>query len=100
MKKSLDSITAKKDLKEQSTPDAERKSTREVPSQSRLYEAKCIFCDKVNKYLKGEKTRETLTQCVELRADLKIRKAAIAKMDNRMLAIVSRETCCGRRPLP
>lgn len=89
MKKALDAIIANKEPKEQST--SERKSTREAPSQSRLYEAKCIFCDKPNKYLRGQKTRELLTQCVELRADEKIRKAAVAKVDNRMLAIVSRE---------
>ncbi len=56
-----------------------------------MYEAKCIFCDKCSKYLKGQRTKESLTKCRELRADDTIRRAAVGKGDNRMLAIVSRE---------
>ena len=37
------------------------------------------------------KIRELLIQCSDLSADLKIRDAAIRNLDERMLAIVSRE---------
>ena len=49
-----------------------------------------MFCEK-SKYLKGTKTRETLIQCVDLRADQTIGRAATSKNDPRILAIVSRE---------
>ena len=51
----------------------------------------CIFCQKTTKFLRGQKSRESLIQCRELRADSSIRKAAVQKMDGRMLAIVSRD---------
>lgn len=41
--------------------------------------------------MKGKRTREPLTQCRDLRSDHTIRNSAIAKVDERMLAIVSRE---------
>lgn len=90
MKKLLDSILAKESSAERSLTEDLRKSTRQGPPASRVYEAKCIFCDKCSKYLKGQKTKESLTKCKE-RADDTIRRAAVRKGDNRMLAIVSRE---------
>ena len=56
-----------------------------------MYKAECIFCQKTSKYLKGNKTRESITQCSELRADFRVRDAAVKKMDNRMLALLSRK---------
>ncbi len=69
-----------------------RLSSRQVPhSCSTVYDVKCIFCQKNTKFIRGQKTRESLIQCRELRADSSIRNAAIKKMDGRMLAIVSRD---------
>ena len=51
----------------------------------------CIFCDKTSKYVKGQKTREDMIKCCELRADSRIRDAAVKKLDDRMLSITSRE---------
>ncbi len=87
----LDSILAKESSAERSLTEDLRKSTRQGPPASRVYEAKCIFCDKCSKYLKGQRTKESLTKCRELRADDTIRRAAVRKGDNRMLAIVSHE---------
>ena len=62
-----------------------------LPIQRRVYDQICVFCEK-SKYLKGTKTRETLIlQCVDLRANQTIRRAATSKNDPRILAIVSRE---------
>lgn len=91
MKKLLDSILAKENSAEISLTEDIRKSTRQGSTASRVYEAKCIFCDKCSKYLKGQRTKESLLKCIELRADDTIRRAAVRKGDNRMLAIVSRE---------
>lgn len=43
MKKLLDSIVAKESYSENSLPIDSRKSTRQEPQPSRVYEAKCIF---------------------------------------------------------
>lgn len=91
MKKLLDSIVAKESSSENSLPIDSRKSTRQEPQPSRFYEAKCIFYDKLSKYLKGQRTKESLTKCAELRADDAIRRAATRKRDIHLLATVSRE---------
>ncbi len=44
-------------------------------SESRVYDAVCIFCNKV-KFQKGSKSREKLTQAVQLRADKTLRECA------------------------
>ena len=54
-----------------------------------MYKLVCIFCDKVSKYVKGNNVREKLFQCIDLRADGKIRKTALARNESKMLAIVS-----------
>ncbi len=41
-----------------------------------FYDAVCIFCNKV-KFQKGSKSREKLTQAVQLRADKTLRECAI-----------------------
>ena len=40
---------------------------------------------------KGARTRDSLTQCVDLRADASIRKAAIAGGDSRIIGLASRD---------
>jgi len=45
----------------------QRASTRGQPSMSRVYEKICMFCEKKDKYKKGSKTRESLTQARQLR---------------------------------
>ena len=86
MKKLLAALDPKLQLSVSST-----RSTRATPSTSTVLEAKCIFCDKTSKYIKGHKTREPLIKCSELRADNSILDAAIKKLDDRMIAIASRE---------
>ena len=94
-------FTLKRDLKklsqsviqveEQEDTSSRRSSIRKpVTTQSRVFERICVFCEKA-KYLKGTKTREALIQCVDLRADSTIRRAAVGKNDPRILAIVTRE---------
>ena len=61
-----------------------------MTTQSRVFERICVFCEKA-KYLKGTKTREALIQCVDLRVDSTIRRAAVGRNDPRTLAIVIRE---------
>ena len=60
------------------------------PSESRVYNAVCIFCNKV-KFLKGSKSRETLTQAIQLRADQTLRECATLKGDEKILAVTSRD---------
>lgn len=95
LKKSLDSITQKDSEKIASASEAaegnSRRPSRAAPSKSVVYDEKCIFCEKSSKYVKGQNTREPLIQCSELRADDQIIKAAVTKLDQRMLAITSRE---------
>ena len=54
-------------------------------SESRVYDAVCIFCNKV-KFQKGSRSREKLTQAVQLKADETLRKCAILKGDEKILA--------------
>ena len=73
--------------KEPDNDDSSRKSSfRQGSNSSTIYENKCIFCQKPKKILKGQKTRETVIQCRELRAEANIRSAATKKMDSRVLA--------------
>ena len=90
MKKLLDAIIAKR-AESETSETSSRKSSRDAPTTSRVYDKVCIFCEKSSKYLKGQKTRESLMQCLELRADYSIRKAATSKQDHRILAILTRE---------
>ncbi|KAG0715029.1 hypothetical protein GWK47_012871 [Chionoecetes opilio] len=54
----------------------------------------------VSKYMKAAKTREPLIQCVELRADEKIRRAAKGKLNQRILGLLSRDLVAAEGPLP
>ena len=49
-----------------------------MTTQSRVFERICVFCGKA-KYLKGTKTRAALIQCVDLRVDSTIRRAAVGR---------------------
>lgn len=92
MKRLLKECIAKKAACVEPTEQGSR-SSRDAPSSStsRVFDKRCIFCEKSSKYLKGQKTRETLIQCSELRSDDRIRISAARKLDNRILAITSRE---------
>ena len=59
--------------------------------QLRVYEKQCIFCEKKEKFVKGSKSREGLTQARQLRVHDTVRKAAEIKHDKRILALASRE---------
>ena len=63
---------------------------------------KCIFCDTTSKYYTGKRTREKLTQSVDLRADKTIREAVKCKIlqerstqeqlvDQRILAVTTND---------
>ncbi|XP_035662311.1 uncharacterized protein LOC118406391 [Branchiostoma floridae] len=71
-------------------PRAKRIARQPSTTQSRVFQRKCVFCEK-SKYIRGTNTREALIQCVDLRADNAIRNAALRKNDSKILAIASRE---------
>ena len=52
---------------------------RPTANPNRIYPRVCIFCEK-DKYTRNSRTREELIQCVDMREDETIRKAAVAKM--------------------
>ena len=69
--------------------DSRRSSIRQpTANPSRIYQRVCIFCEK-DKYTRNSRTREE--QGVDMRADETMKKAAVLKYDNRILAVVSRE---------
>ena len=69
----------------------EQRPLREEPSTTRTHPKICIFCQKKTAYKKGARTRDPLTQCVDLRANASIRKAAIAAGDGRIIGLASRD---------
>ena len=85
MKKLLEAITKKED-KAHGSEDSEivtssRLSSRQVPrSCSTVYDVECIFCQKTTKFLRGQKSRESLIQYRELRADSSIRNVTFTKL--------------------
>lgn len=94
MRRSLEALKRKA---RESSPDsfdshsAMKKSCRRSSStESRVYNPICIFCDK-DKFQKGSKTREKLTKAVQLRADQTLRKCAIQRGDDKIIAITSRD---------
>ena len=62
-KKALDSI---KSMCNEPEEVVFRKSSREAPSTSRVYDQICIFCEKTSRYKKNTRTREPLVKCLEL----------------------------------
>ena len=94
MKKTLDAIEKQSNMNLETDRNDEciRLSTRQIATSARrMYEVQCIFCEKKHKFLKGQKTRESLVQCRELRADKTISIAALKKSDTPILAVVSRD---------
>ena len=69
----------------------EQRARREERSTTRTHRKICNFCQKTTAYKKGARTRDPLTQCVDLRADASIRKAAIAARDGRIIGLASRD---------
>lgn len=67
-----------------------KRPSRKSLSESRVYDPICIFCNKV-KYLKSSRTREKLTQAVQLRADQRVRDIAVQRGDERLIALTSRD---------
>ena len=73
-------------------PDFNKQRPRwEEPSTTRTHLKICIFCQKTTAYKKVARTRDPLTQCVDLRADASIRKAAIIAGDGGVIGLASRD---------
>ena len=97
MKRDLEALSKQSKETVRDSPSKFRLSSRGLSRKSpmagpsRVYEAICIFCDKKTKYKKNSRTKETLIKCSEFRGDDSIRKAALHKKDQRILALASRE---------
>ena len=79
-----------------------RRTSRDEVSHEIVLPKKCIFCDKMDKYLPGTKTREKLVSCETLTADKKIRESAEEKHDERIMKIatdelIAKEVCYHKR---
>jgi len=83
---------AKQNLQEEQSDsgDVRKRPLREGTSESRVYRKECVFCGKT-KYLPRSHTRETLTQAVQLRADETLRKLAVERGDEKIIAVTSRD---------
>ena len=83
-------------MQQDAIPTPIRKSKRQGSCESSDKEVsfvlprKCIFC-KADKYIKGTRTREKLSNCLQIRADEKIRKLACERNDTTVMAIASDE---------
>ena len=98
LKRDLENIAARDRKKddyelEEKESEGRRTSIRQVstPNISRVFEQEGIFCQRKEKYLKGSRSTESLTQARQLRVDNNVRKAAEAKQDSRMITILTRE---------
>ena len=95
MKRDLESISqttaTASQIPEFNMESEEQRPHREEPSTSRTYPKICIFRQKMTAYKKRARTRDPLTQCVDLRADASIRKAAIAAGDGRIIGLAPRD---------
>lgn len=67
-----------------------KRPSKRYSSEARVYDQICIFCNKM-KCLKGSKSREKLTQAVQLKADQTLRECATQKGDEKILAVTSRD---------
>ena len=91
IKRDLDSLKRKASESEGSNDELYTKRLRKrVSSETRVYAAVCIFCSKET-FQKGTRTREKLTQTVQLRADQTLRDCAIRKGDEKIIAVTSRD---------
>ena len=50
-----------------------------------------MFCEKKDKYKKGSKNRENLTQARQLRTDITVRNSAELKMDSKTTLVTSKK---------
>ena len=83
----------KRSEREISTLNVEKTSTKtrqlirhNATTSSSVLEKKYLFCEKKDKYLKGSRTKDSLTQAKELYVDDTVRKVSDKKCDNRILA--------------
>ena len=91
MKRDLEALKRKADESSTSSTDClPKRSFKRSSSEARVYNQICIFCDK-DKFQKGSKTREKLTKAVQLRADQTLRKFAVEKGDEKIIAVASRD---------
>ena len=61
-------------------------------SQGRLVlQKKCIFCNKVSKYSKENRTREKLTLCQTISVDDKVRRSALENHDIQHISLSTKE---------
>lgn len=74
-----------------SSSQTEKRLKRTFTGKQIVYTKNCVFCDKESKYKKGSRTRETLTQVVELRTDKKLRQIVIERGDKKIIGITSRD---------
>ena len=94
MKKTLDAIEKQSNtnLETDRNDECTRLSKRQIATSARrTYEVQCIFCEK--KFLKGQKTRESLIQCRELQADKTISIASLEKLDTHTCHCKQRPSC-------
>ena len=61
------------------------------PAAPECMKRSVFFVKKSNKYIKRSHSREPLIQASELPTDEKVRAVATIKMDNKILAVTSRE---------
>ena len=92
MKKTLAKLQASKDSNVGiiDCEDATNRLNRQVPSKCRTNAPVCIFCQKENKYRKGQRTDSLLYNVGNSELMKNIREAATRKLDSRILAILSR----------
>ena len=93
MKRDLETLKSKANdslSEDAGASSSSKRLCKRSPSESRVYNAVCIFCNKV-KFLKGSKSCETLTQAIQLRADQTLRECATLKGDEKILAVTSRD---------
>lgn len=67
-----------------------KKTKQEIFRWSKSISSSLHFCNK-DKFVKGSKTREKLTQAVTFNADQTLRECAIQKRDEKILAVTSRD---------
>ncbi|XP_064095723.1 uncharacterized protein LOC135207801 isoform X3 [Macrobrachium nipponense] len=91
MKRSLNSIQSQQSDNEiELSSNDSRRSIRGKPSSLSVYSSEeCIICGRRTKYKSESGTRENLVRCQEFCADETLRRAALVKMDEKMLAILS-----------
>ena len=83
LKRDLEKLQADADQDSSSPEEKIRRGQRSSDSsQGRLVlPKKCIFCNKVGKYFKTNRTREKLTPRQTFSADDKVRQSALEKRD-------------------